>query len=152
VVRHEGTALRSFLGGDAQTGTGSRSWIASAMASGLCAVTLSADARSKPHHVPSPGGPFTCGCRLQRHANSILSKAEMSGDLRTALAAIRELRGTIELLARVTGELQETTQVNVLVSPEYLELRTIILRTLAPYPEARVAIASALRNVGHAGA
>ena len=48
----------------------------------------------------------------------------MSGDLRTALAAIRERRGTIELLARVTGELQETTQVNVLVSPEYLELRT----------------------------
>ena len=91
-------------------------------------------------------------CRLQRRANSILSKAEMSGDLRTALAAIRELRGTIELLARVTGELQETTQVNVLVSPEYLELRTLILRTLAPYPEARMAIASALRNVGHASA
>jgi hypothetical protein len=91
-------------------------------------------------------------CRLQRRANSILSKAEMSGDLRTALAAIRELRGTIELLARVTGELQETTQVNVLVSPEYLQLRTTILRTLAPYPEARMAIASALRNVDHAGA
>ena len=88
--------------------------------------------------------------RLQRRANAILAKAEALGDLRTALSAIRELRGTIELLARLAGELRDATQVNVLVTPEYQQVRTLIVRTLAPFPEARAAVALALRDVGHA--
>jgi len=34
----------------------------------------------------------------------ILAKAEKSGDLRTALAAIGQARGVLELQAKVTGE------------------------------------------------
>ena len=44
-------------------------------------------------------------CRaLQTRAMGILEQAERTGDLRTALAAIGQARGVLELQARVTGE------------------------------------------------
>ena len=42
---------------------------------------------------------------LQSDALGILGKAEKAGDLRTALMAVREVRGTLELVGKVTGEL-----------------------------------------------
>src|SRR5919112_3732071 len=60
---------------------------------------------------------------LQARALTILNKAEGVGDLRTALGAIREARGNLELLAKLVGELDERPQVNVLVHPGWLELR-----------------------------
>src|SRR3712207_3352489 len=44
---------------------------------------------------------------LQSRALAILDKAETAGDLRTALGAIREARGNLELLAKLLGELDE---------------------------------------------
>lgn len=44
---------------------------------------------------------------LQRRALAILDKAEETGELRTALSAIREVRGNLELLAKLLGELEE---------------------------------------------
>ena len=38
---------------------------------------------------------------LNRRTQAILAQAEVSGDLRTALAAIRECRGNTELLAKM---------------------------------------------------
>src|SRR5215470_15441397 len=39
-------------------------------------------------------------------ANSILARAEASGDDRSALQAVRELRETLHLLGKITGELE----------------------------------------------
>ncbi len=64
---------------------------------------------------------------LQSRALAILDKAESAGDLRTALGAIREATGNLELLAKLLGELDERPQVNVLLSPEWLELRATIV-------------------------
>lgn len=89
-------------------------------------------------------------CKLQKRAERILRSAEKSGDHRVALSAIRELRNTIELLARLAGELQEGTTVSVLISPEYQLMRTTIINTLAPFPDARVAVANALKELPHA--
>jgi hypothetical protein len=50
---------------------------------------------------------------LQARARRILDKAESAGDLRTALGAIREVRGNLELLARLLGELNEQPLVNL---------------------------------------
>ena len=53
---------------------------------------------------------------LSTRALSILSQAEGTGDLRTACSAIREVRGTLELLLKVSGELKPNqTNVNVAV-------------------------------------
>ncbi len=46
--------------------------------------------------------------------------------------------------ARLLGELQDGTTVNLLVLPAWQELRTTILMALVPYPEARAAVAMAL--------
>jgi len=82
---------------------------------------------------------------LQERVLTILDKAEASGDLRTALSAIREARGNLELLAKLLGELDERS-VNVLVSPEWLELRAVIVTALEPHPEARGAVLRALQG------
>lgn len=83
---------------------------------------------------------------LQERTLDILDKAEVAGELRTALGAIREARGNLELLAKLLGELSEQPQVNVLVSPEWLELRAVIVTALEPHPEAQGAILRALEG------
>jgi hypothetical protein len=88
---------------------------------------------------------------LQGAALRILDTAEQGGDLKVALSAIREARGNLELLAKLLGELDERPQVNILVAPEWLSMRTILLGALAPYPEARVAVAGALTRLEVAG-
>ena len=89
---------------------------------------------------------------LQGKAMDILAKAEAAGQLNVALQGVREARGCLELLARLLGELQEAGPTfNVLVMPEWLSLRVAILRSLEPYPDARLAVAAALQGVVHAG-
>jgi hypothetical protein len=58
---------------------------------------------------------------LQAHALDILERAEEVGELRTALAAISQARGNLELLGKLAGELDERPVVNLNVSPEWLE-------------------------------
>jgi hypothetical protein len=84
---------------------------------------------------------------LQDRALNILGKAEDSGDLRAALGAIREARGNLELLAKLLGELDERPQVNVLVSPQWLELRAVVVAALGPHPQAREAVLRALEGM-----
>ena len=75
----------------------------------------------------------------------ILKTAEETGKLPVALGAIREARGNLELLAKLLGEIDDRPQVAVLIaSPEWLALRARIVAALAPYPEARVAVAEVL--------
>ena len=73
---------------------------------------------------------------LHRRTLAVLETAEESGELRTALAAIREARGTLELVGRITKELDERPVTNVLVSPEWLELRTVTVTALEPHSDA----------------
>jgi hypothetical protein len=84
---------------------------------------------------------------LQSHALDILERAEKAGDLRTALAAISQARGNLELLAKLSGELQQEGTVNLHLSPEYLEVRTAILVAVEPYPEAARAISRAMLGI-----
>lgn len=71
-------------------------------------------------------------------------------DMRLVLAAVRELRGVLELWGKATGELNDrpTTVVNVNTDPQVAKLRAIILAALEPYPEAAQAVAAALVS-GH---
>jgi hypothetical protein len=88
-------------------------------------------------------------CIIDSKAKGILERSENSGDYRTALSAIREIRGLIELLARLRGELQDRTAVQFTLSPDYQRLRTTVVSALAPFPEARIAVAKALQEVEH---
>jgi hypothetical protein len=81
---------------------------------------------------------------LQAHALGILERAEEAGDLRTALGAISQARGNLELLGKLAGELDERPVVNLDVSPEWLELRAVIVGALEPHPAAHGAVLRAL--------
>jgi hypothetical protein len=84
---------------------------------------------------------------LQADARRIGKKAEDTGELRTALASIRELVRIVELTAKMIGELDERPQVNVLVAPEWLQVRAALLEALRPYPDARQAVAARLTHL-----
>lgn len=89
---------------------------------------------------------------LNQTTMAILSEARQSNDNELALKAIQRAERQLELQARLLGELNDTPTVNVLVAnPEWIHLRTTILRALKPYPEAQDAVALALRKVNHAG-
>ncbi len=103
-------------------------------------LTRAVDAREVAH-----GGDLLSQVQsLHTKALSILDTAEGAGDLRTALAAIREARGCLELLAEMEGELNRSPQLNVIISPEWQRVRAVILTALAPYPDARQAVSSDL--------
>lgn len=55
---------------------------------------------------------------LQKRALGILDRAEGAGDLRTAVSAIREARATVELLAKLSGELDERPVITLVSAPE----------------------------------
>jgi len=84
---------------------------------------------------------------LYEKASAVLDAASEEGKASLSLAAIRELRGIVELLAKLTGELDDRPQVqvlNVTASPEWDALRGVVLSALRPYPEAGRAVALAL--------
>lgn len=85
---------------------------------------------------------------LQQKTLAILSRAEGRGDHTTALRAIGEARRNLELLAELTHELNRSPQVNLLLSPDWVRLRSLILAALLPYPEARQRVATALLEAG----
>ncbi len=88
---------------------------------------------------------------LRDKALSVLDKAEKSDDLRTAVSAIREARGCVELLAKLAGQLKDAPTVNILVSAEWQGLQAVILQALEPHTAARLAVAEALATVEYAG-
>lgn len=81
---------------------------------------------------------------LRNKAISILQKAEKAGDFRTALMGIREARGCIEVLMEVEGELDRRGVTNIIVNPEWVQIRTAILVALQPYPDAAQAVVGRL--------
>ena len=81
---------------------------------------------------------------LQARTMKILDTAEKGGKLGVALMAISQAGRNIELLAKLTHQLDERAQVNIVVTPQYVEMRAVLLRALAPFPEARLAVAEGL--------
>ncbi len=124
--------------------------------------TVSKDALSRHREHISPAlarlavaeregaGALSAAVRLEElygRASSVLSSAEAEGKASLSLAAIRELRGLVELLAKITGELDERPQVQILnlsAAPEWLQVRGALMAALQPYPDAAQAVAGSL--------
>lgn len=78
---------------------------------------------------------------LQRRTLEILAAPE---NQRVAVAAIAQARGNVQLLAELTGRLATQPTVNILVSAEWVTVRTAVLEALEPFPEARTSVATRL--------
>lgn len=74
----------------------------------------------------------------------ILQKSRAAGKDSISLGAVDRIHRQIELQARLLGELQDGQTVNVLVAPEWHQVRLVVVEALRPYPEARGAVAQAL--------
>ena len=86
--------------------------------------------------------------RLIERTERLLQAAEQDGKVSAALAAVRELRGLLDLLGRVTGEIrdqQPTVTVNLLSSPEILAALNVVYAELADLPDVRQRIAARLQ-------
>lgn len=125
-------------------------------------LSKEAPRRHKPHISPALlavleqrklAGPTAAVDRLEdlhRRASALLDVAEAKGDIRNAAAVIGQLRGIVETLAKLSGELDErpTVQIlNVATSAEWLQIRQLLTVALTPYPEAAMAVASGLLEI-----
>ena len=62
-----------------------------------------------------------------------------------ALRAIDRLQQQIELQAKLIDLINDAPTINVMVNPQWLQLRTTIMAALEDYPEARRSVAQALQ-------
>lgn len=82
---------------------------------------------------------------LDSRSDEIYRQATAGKDPGLALKALRELREVTSLYAKLTGELQTRTVNNTLIiTPEWVSMRSVMLKALEPYPEARGALVAAL--------
>lgn len=77
----------------------------------------------------------------------VLGQARKDSQPTILLRAVDRIYRQIELQARLLGEIQDEQQVNVSILPEWAGIRQRILAALEPFPEARLAVAEALRHV-----
>jgi len=77
---------------------------------------------------------------------NILEAAQDSGDLKTALLGIREARSCLELCMKAEGQIDDRPQINITINPQWIELRTVIITALDPFPQAREAMINAIRG------
>jgi hypothetical protein len=84
---------------------------------------------------------------LKSKALSIAKKAEEMENYWTTLAGIRELTRIVELMAKLRGDLNNQP-VNIILNPQWVELRTRIVSTLEEFPEAKARLAEVLESAG----
>lgn len=84
--------------------------------------------------------------RLYQNAEA----AERAGDHKAATTSYGVILKSLELIGRLLDQFKghERTTINQLVvSPDYIRLRAALITALAPYPEARRAVAEVLRDL-----
>jgi hypothetical protein len=113
----------------------------------------------------------TTGASVLDHLHAVrtilmghLASATEAGDGRAAAYIAGRLTGTLEIIARISGELGDlarsttfniTSVSNVAIlseHPAFARLQATLLRALAPYAEARAAVIDALRGLDHESA
>ena len=85
---------------------------------------------------------------LQKKALDALELQDPAGDPKSWAMISREARGYLELLGKALDRIRDTPQmqVNILVNPEWIALRTTIIAALEPYPAAREAVVNAIHK------
>jgi hypothetical protein len=90
--------------------------------------------------------------RLGAKTLQVLHRAESAGELNTMLRAVREARENVRLLAELRGKLDTQPVINLVLAPEWWELRALIVAALEPHPDARESVLRAIRGVENGAA
>src|SRR5262249_48098257 len=86
---------------------------------------------------------------LRHRLFASLDTAEANGDGGMVSRVAGQLHHNLEITGKLLGDLGvgSTTINNVLLVPAYLTMRVELVRALAPYPEARAAVAAVLAKL-----
>jgi hypothetical protein len=84
--------------------------------------------------------------RLEKRMWGILDRSEKDKEFVLTVQAAREIRGCLELCARLHGTIQDKTVINVVNLPEFVIIQRVLLVALEGFPEARTAVAKALAD------
>ena len=79
-------------------------------------------------------------------AKYLQNTAKKSGDIKTALLGLEKALKCLELMLKIHGQIHEGPQITIINNPEWVQLRTVIINALKPYPEAREAVVLAIRK------
>lgn len=113
------------------------------------------DELDEPREPPDVGAAIgtTAGGLLQRMrqleltADKLRTEAESPGmTLRDRGQALGEARRTVESMAKIATALSKSREMAVLESEEWARIRSVVIETLRPFPEARVALLEGLRR------
>lgn len=83
------------------------------------------------------------------HLYRLADQAEQLGDLRAVAQLHGRLSENLTLTAKLLGELRTASQTviqNVLLTPEYVALRSALINALRPFPDARQAITKVFQS------
>jgi hypothetical protein len=85
---------------------------------------------------------------LQKKALEALALQDASSDPKSWAMVSREARGYVELMGKALDRIRDTppAQITIINNPEWVELRTLIIGALEPYPEAREAVVHAIHK------
>jgi hypothetical protein len=73
---------------------------------------------------------------------------EEAGDGNMLARISGQLHRNMEIVGKLLGDLNTGTTINnILIQPQYIELRIGLVNALAPYPEARQAVAAVLHTI-----
>jgi hypothetical protein len=86
---------------------------------------------------------------LRRRLFHSFDVAEENGDSHMVSRIAAQLHRNMELVGKLLGDLAagHTNVTNVLIQPQYVELRVGLVSALRPFPEAARAVASVLRQI-----
>lgn len=84
---------------------------------------------------------------VNAEAHAVLKAAKAAKDGGLTLQAIDRITKQIELQARLIDLLKDGTTINVVVTPQWVELRSTLLSALQDHPDARLSVAAALQGI-----
>jgi len=80
---------------------------------------------------------------------SIFDDALADSDRRAAIAALECEVKQLTLMGKLTGAFSDQPQVNFLLNPEFVRLKQVMIETLEPYSDARLALSEALDELAN---
>jgi hypothetical protein len=76
-----------------------------------------------------------------------LRDARDSGDDRVRLQAIRTASDINKTLLETLGEFPQSSMVTIVTNPQWIRIRTVVLKTLEEFPAARTKLITALQEI-----
>jgi hypothetical protein len=104
-------------------------------------------------HVDVDGSLDVARQLMKSHADlrTIFTEALRAGDVRNALKALEVEIKQLTLSAKLVGLYSDAPQVAIMMSPEFVRLKQVIVKSLAEYPDALPAVSARIDEIieGH---